>query len=61
MIREGLGFDSVAILDVIAGLEQAFRFQIDDEDLRPEDFQSINSLAGLVSRALAKKSAVHDP
>jgi len=61
LIREGLGFDSVAILDVIAGLEQAFRFQIDDEDLRPEDFQSINSLAGLVSRALAKKSAVHDP
>lgn len=44
--------DSLGILDVVAFLEQAFRISVTDEELLPENFQSIRSLAAYVRRKL---------
>ena len=44
--------DSLGILDVVAFLEEEFEFQLDDDELAPEHFDSIASLAKLVESKL---------
>lgn len=41
--------DSLGILDVVTFLEQQFGVQIQDEELLPENFQSVETLSGFVS------------
>jgi len=42
--------DSLAILDVVAFLESEFRITMTDEELIPENFESIQSLANFVEK-----------
>ena len=40
--------DSLGILDMVAFLEETFGVQIGDDDLNPENFDSIQSVASFV-------------
>lgn len=55
LIGDGLGFDSIAMLDIIAGLEQKFNIFINDEDLEPSVFQNMGSLANFTLNLLSKQ------
>ncbi len=44
--------DSMSILDVVLFLEQEFDLTLEDEDLQPEHFESITTLARLVESKL---------
>jgi len=46
--------DSLGILDVVTILEETFDFTVEDEDLVPEHFESIESISAFVY----KKSSV---
>ena len=45
-----IGLDSVGMIEFIAGLETKFNFRIGDEDLTPETFKNLNTVAELVLR-----------
>lgn len=45
--------DSMAVVSVIAALEQQFQIQIDDEEITAETFETVGSLSRLVERKLA--------
>ena len=42
--------DSLGILEVVTFLEQEFHFILNDDDLMPENFQSIECIAAFVQR-----------
>lgn len=48
----GLGLDSVAMIELIPALEVEFRIRVLDEEITPERFQSIDSIAGYVEGKL---------
>lgn len=45
--------DSLAILKLVAFLESSFGIKVEDEDIVPENFQTLNSLAAFVERKTA--------
>jgi|GEM_PF-1663171 len=49
----GLSLDSVEALEIVVGIEEKWGVVIEDDSVAKE-FYSINTLAGLVSRLLAK-------
>jgi len=49
-------FDSVTALELVLALEKAFGIVIEDEDIRPENLKSINSIAAFVEAALSRHS-----
>jgi acyl carrier protein len=53
LFGEGPGADSLATLEIVAAIEAAFGFEVEDEDLRAELFQSIGSLTQYVEHRLA--------
>ena len=55
LFGEGLGADSIASLKIVFALEEEFGFEVDDEDLQVELFNSVRTL----SQYIAEKSAVH--
>ena len=54
LFGEGLGADSIASLKIVFALEEEFGFEVDDEDLQVELFNSVRTL----SQYIAEKSAV---
>ena len=42
--------DSLGILDIVNFLEREFQISVTDEELLPENFQSINSIVSFVGR-----------
>lgn len=48
--------DSLRLIDVVATLEQRFGIKVADDDLTPENFDSIQSLSTYVSARLAAQS-----
>jgi len=42
--------DSLGILDLIHFLEQDFSIHVSDEELQPDNFQSLEAVAGFVRR-----------
>lgn len=44
--------DSLGVLDLVNFLEQEFSVAVSDEDLTPENFQSIERIAQFVERSL---------
>ena len=42
--------DSHGILEIVVFLEESFGIQVADEDLVPENFQSVNSVVAFVER-----------
>jgi acyl carrier protein len=49
--------DSLGVLDVVAFIEKEFQITLSDEDLLPEHFQSVASLAAFVSQKLNGSTA----
>jgi acyl carrier protein len=50
LLEEGLGLDSVAIIELIAHVERRFGFQFQDADLRTSTFSSLAALAEVIRR-----------
>lgn len=46
-------FDSMAVVTVVAGLEEQFDIEIDDDDITAEVFETVGSLSRLVQDKLA--------
>ncbi len=53
LLEKGLALDSVVIVELINLLEDRFGFHFDDEDMKPDLFASVTTLAEFVT---AKKS-----
>jgi acyl carrier protein len=49
--------DSVGLLELIAFLEEKFDFKVEDEEIVPENFDSVNKLVAYVSSKLAPVKA----
>jgi len=49
LLDKGLGLDSVALLRLVAELEQEFNVQIEESALRPELFRSIGTLSAYMA------------
>ncbi len=43
--------DSLAMMDLIVWLEQTFKISIDSDDLVPENFGTLDAMAGYIGRA----------
>ena len=54
LFGEDLGADSISSLKIVFALEEEFGFEVDDEDLQVELFNSVQTL----SQYIAEKSAV---
>jgi acyl carrier protein len=48
-LLEGNDIDSLGLLDLVAYLEDTFDIEFDDDELSPENFDSVRQLAELVS------------
>ncbi|HHI02073.1 MAG: acyl carrier protein [Candidatus Zixiibacteriota bacterium] len=46
--------DSTGILELISFIEEQYNIQIDDEELIPENLDSINNLVSFIARKTAK-------
>jgi acyl carrier protein len=46
--------DSLGILEVVLFLEREFHLALEDEELVPENFQTLSALAAFVERKLAQ-------
>lgn len=53
LFGEGLGADSIASLKIIFALEEEFGFEVDDEDLQVELFNSVRTLSQYIAEKLA--------
>lgn len=42
--------DSTGVLELVEWLEETFDFAVDDEELIPENLDSVNKLAGFISK-----------
>ena len=54
LLDKGLGLDSVAILRLVAALEEEFDIEIEDNVLRPELFQSVTTLSAYMASRVAQ-------
>jgi acyl carrier protein len=55
LLGEGI-IDSLGVLDIVGYLENQFRIAVSDDDLSPENFETIGCLAAFVTRKLAGSS-----
>jgi acyl carrier protein len=53
LIGKGLGLDSIALQELVIGLEVEFNIFIDESKLRIEYFENIGNLAKYVSKELS--------
>ena len=51
LFEGGLGLDSFAVVELIVAIEQNFAIEFPEEDLSPESFQDLRTLAGVVARS----------
>lgn len=49
LLDKGLGLDSVAILRLVAALEDEFNVEIEDKVIRPELFRSVGTLSQYIA------------
>jgi acyl carrier protein len=47
---EAIGLTSVAMIELVYAIEDRFAIHIEDDEVAPENFASIGSLAALVAR-----------
>jgi acyl carrier protein len=48
-LEQGI-IDSTGVLELVEWIEDEFGFSVDDEELIPENLDSVNSLAGFIAR-----------
>jgi len=49
--------DSTGVMELVLFLEQTFHIEVADEDLVPENLDSVSNIAGFVDRKLAAAAA----
>jgi acyl carrier protein len=52
LIEYGVGLDSVATLELVVALEQEFKIQIDESEIMPETFETINTISKHIKSVL---------
>lgn len=52
LFEDGLGLDSIAIVDLIVSIENTFSISIEDEELNADLFKNLNILADFVRNKL---------
>ena len=52
LLEEGIGLDSMAVMDFILSIEEHFGFEFSESELSVELFASLNSLGSLISSKL---------
>ena len=55
-MEEGI-IDSTGILELVFFLEESFSISVEDQELVPENMDSLQSIAGFIDRKLDKRSA----
>lgn len=58
LFEEGLGLDSIAVMEFITLIEENFEFQFDEDELNMEPFQNLQTLAQFVSTKLETQAVV---
>ena len=53
LMEDGLGLDSVVVVELITHLEKRFGFHFDDDSLTAENFESLGTLASFVMQEQA--------
>lgn len=53
--------DSTGVIELVNYLQERFAFTVEDEDVIPENFDSVNNLVGFVARKLSYRAASLDP
>lgn len=48
LFEDGLGFDSIAIVELISFIEERFEIEFSDSELNPEHFSSLKILADFI-------------
>ena len=56
----GIGADSTAALEIVFAIEEAFDIEVDDEELRVDLFNSVNSLSAYVKQMLEEDDVIAD-
>ncbi len=54
LLRSGV-IDSMALMDLVLFLEKTFGIEVEEEDLVPENFQSLNSIVEYAEQKVANK------
>ena len=55
VLSETLGMDSVAVFQIVAGLEEEFEISFEDDTFEAEKFRSVASMAQVVRDKVAAK------
>lgn len=56
LLESGI-LDSLGVLDVVNEVEGKFQITLNDEELVPENFQTIDNIASFVNKKIREKSA----
>ena len=54
LLEKGI-IDSLGIMKLITFIEQTFGIKVNDEEIVPENFQNLNSIAGFIDRKMQSK------
>jgi acyl carrier protein len=57
LFEEGLGLDSVVLVELISFIEKRFNIQLGDEALNMDTFKNLRSVAQVVSAQMAAQPA----
>ena len=57
LMEKGI-IDSTGVLELVAFLESNFGFQVEDEELTPDNLDSIEQIAGYIDRKRAQAGAI---
>jgi acyl carrier protein len=56
LLEKGI-IDSTGVLELVAHLEETYGFAVDDQDVLPENFDSVNNLVAYIERKKAEVAA----
>ena len=57
LLGRGIGLDSIETLSLVAGIENSFDIQIDDDDLNVDLFKNLATLSEYVLKKIPEKSS----
>lgn len=57
VLAETLGVDSVALFQIVAGLEEAFEISFEEEDFQAERFETVRAIAEVVREKLGAEGS----
>jgi acyl carrier protein len=53
LLGQGIGIDSIEVLQIVAAIEEQFSLIVDDHELKTDNFSTIGSLVTFIQRKLA--------